>query len=193
MGQGKTTQINFLKKKLDPVKNVFFPRPGYAKSVQKIKSFVLGNDMDIKTELLLFYAARNELIVKEIMPALKNGKNVIIDRFELSSYAYQIYGRKRPDLKDLIDELSKTIIPKNLVDKYYFFDLSVEISKERESKRNEKSSRFELEGIEFFNNVRKGYKKEIKRFPYKIIDSSKSINEVKKEFFDDVLDFLQND
>ena len=160
---------------------------------RKSKSFVLGNDMDIKTELLLFYAARNELIVKEIMPALKNGKNVIIDRFELSSYAYQIYGRKRPDLKDLIDELSKTIIPKNLVDKYYFFDLSVEISKERESKRNEKSSRFELEGIEFFNNVRKGYKKEIKRFPYKIIDSSKSINEVKKEFFDDVLDFLQND
>ena len=41
-GSGKTTQINFLKKKLDPVKNVFFPRPGYAKSVQKIKIVCFG-------------------------------------------------------------------------------------------------------------------------------------------------------
>jgi dTMP kinase len=190
-GAGKTTQINFLKEKLNPEKNIFFREPGSTKSGQEIRSVILDNILDAKTELLLFYSARNELILNEIIPALESGKNVIIDRFELSSYAYQIYGRKRPDLKNFIDGLSKNIVPENFVDKYYFFDLDVKISKQRENKREEETSRFDAEGEEFFNNVRNRYKKEIINFNHKIINSSKDIEEVRKEFFIDVLKFLK--
>jgi dTMP kinase len=167
-GAGKTTQINFLKENLDSEKNAFFREPGSTKSGKEIRSVILDNVLDAKTELLLFYASRNELILNEVVPALESGKNVIIDRFELSSYAYQIYGRKRPDLKTFIDELSKKVVPESFVDKYYFFDLDVKISKERESKRKDETSRFDAEGEEFFNNVRKGYKKEIKKYNHKI-------------------------
>lgn len=190
-GAGKTTQINFLKEKLDSEKNIFFREPGSTKSGQEIRSVILDNVLDARTELLLFYSSRNELILNEIIPALESGKNVIIDRFELSSYAYQIYGRKRPDLKKFINKLSKEIVLKNFVDKYYFFDLNVKISKQRENKREEETSRFDAEGEEFFNNVRDGYKTEIKNFNHKIIDASKSIKEVKEEFFDDILRFLK--
>lgn len=190
-GAGKTTQINFLKEKLNLENNIFFREPGSTKSGLEIRKVILGNILDAKTELLLFYSSRNELILNEIIPALENGKNVIMDRFELSSYAYQIYGRKRPDLKNFIDELSKNIVSENFVDKYYFFDLDIKISKEREFRREEKTSRFDAEGEEFFNNVRDGYKKEIINFNHKIIDASKNIEEVRKEFFDDVLNFLE--
>ncbi len=189
-GAGKTTQINLLKEKLDPEKNIFLREPGGTKSGQEIRKVILENELDPKTELLLFYASRNELILNEILPAVKNGKNVIIDRFELSSYAYQIYGREKPDLKKFIDELSKNIVPENFVDKYYFLDLDVEIAKEREQRREEETTRFDAEGVDFFNKIREGYKKEIQKFPHKIIDASKSLEEVSEEFLSDVENFL---
>lgn len=123
----------------------------------------------------------------------KSGKEtrpVILDRFKFSSYAYQIYGRKRLDLKKFVDELSKNIVPENFVDKYYFFDLDVEISKKRELTRKEETSRFDAESIQFFNNVRNGYKTEIKRFKHKIIDAYQSEEKVRKVFIKEVVDFL---
>ena len=183
-GAGKTTQIELLKKEFPDF--VFLKEPGSTKSGQDIRKLILENELDSKTELMLFYSARNELILNIILPLIKEGKNVIIDRFELSSYAYQIYGNQREDLKEFIDLLSKNIVPENFIDKYIFLDLDVKISKEREAKRDEKSSRFDKQGVEYFNRVREGYKKEIQRFPHKIIDASKSIEEIfeeiKKEF-----------
>jgi dTMP kinase len=131
------------------------------------------------------------LIQKEVLKYLEDGFNIVYDRFELSTFTYQIYGRKREDLRDFILSLSKEVVPKDFVDRYYFFDLDVEISKERERSREENSDRFDAEGVDFFNRIRDGYKKEIANFPYKIIDASKNIEEVRKEFLDDLLEFLK--
>ncbi len=190
-GAGKTTQINLLKEILNPEENIFLKEPGSTKSGQEIRRVILDNDLDAKTEVMLFYSARNELILKEILTALERGQNVIIDRFELSTWAYQVYGRQRPDLASFIENLSREIIPENLVDKYYFFDLDVEISKERERSRDEATSRFDAQGVEFFNRVRGGYKKEIMRYPHQIIDASKSLEEVTEVFQKDLLNFLK--
>ena len=78
------------------------------------------------------------------------------------------------------------------MDKYYFFDLDVEISKERERGRDKTTTRFDAQGVEFFNRVREGYKKEIIRYPHQIIDASKTLEEVTKIFQKEVLDFLNN-
>ena len=189
-GAGKTTQINLLKNKLDTEKNIFFREPGSTLAGQEIRKVILENKLDAKTELLLFYSARNELILNEIIPALESGKNVIIDRFELSSYAYQIYGRNRSDLKNFINILSKNIVPENFIDKYYFFDVDVEIAKKRDKKRSEKSTRFDNEEIKFFNLVRNGYKKEIQKYNHKIVDASKNVKEVAEKFQEDIKIFL---
>ena len=189
-GAGKTTQINLLKEILNPAENIFLKEPGSTKSGQEIRKVILENDLDPRTEVMLFYSARNELILKEILPALEKGQNVIIDRFELSTWAYQIYGRQREDLIPFIEKLSREIITENLVDKYYFFDLDVEISKERESGRDETTTRFDAQGVEFFNRVREGYKKEILRYPHQIIDASKSLEEVTESFQSEILKFL---
>ena len=197
-GAGKTTQINLLKEFLNKKENIekfgeslFFREPGSTDAGGDIREVILNYDLDPKTEALLFYASRNELILNEILPAINSGKNVIIDRFELSTFAYQIYGRERSDLKDFIYSLSKNIVPENFVDKYYFFDLDVEISKKREASRNEESSRFDIQGVNFFNKIRNGYKAEIKNFNHLIIDASKSIDEIFESLSSDIIKVLE--
>lgn len=191
-GAGKGTQINLLKDFLINKKKmhnfVFLREPGGTRQGEKIREIILNYDISSKTELLLFYASRNELLINHIIPALKEGKNVICDRYELSTFAYQIYGRNQKENKKLIGILQKeiSIIP----DKYYFFDLNVETAKIRTKLRNEKNTRFDNEEVAFFNRVRGGYKKELPKYNYKIIDSSKEINDIKKEFFVDILNFL---
>ena len=64
-GAGKTTQINFLKETLSTEENVFLREPGSTKSGQEIRRVILDNELDAKTELLLFYSSRNELILNE--------------------------------------------------------------------------------------------------------------------------------
>jgi len=53
--------------------------------------------MTAATEALLFMASRAELIGREIEPALEEGNVVLLDRFFLSTYAYQIVGRGLPE------------------------------------------------------------------------------------------------
>lgn len=89
---GKTTQINLvseiLREKGYEVVTTF--DPGDTKIGQKIRKIV-KNDENIEksTELLLFTAARAELIHKVIIPALNEGKIVLCDRFIDSTYVYQ--------------------------------------------------------------------------------------------------------
>ncbi len=192
-GSGKSTQIELLKKALSEDKFIFLKEPGSTDVGLGLRKIILENNLDLKTEIMLFYSARNELILKEILPALKSGVNIIIDRFELSTLAYQIYGNKREDLREFLNFLSKNIVPEKLIDKYYFFDLSPEEAKKRINLRNEKENRFDEQDYEFFNLVREGYKKEIKKFNHKIIDASKEIEDVKKEFQADLFNFLKND
>ena len=49
------------------------------------------------TEALLFMASRAQLVEREIRPALERGEVVLVDRFFLSTYAYQVAGRGLPE------------------------------------------------------------------------------------------------
>ena len=193
-GAGKGTQIDLFKKYLQDNKLendfIFLREPGGTKPGDDIRNVILNHSgISSKTETLLFYASRRELLKNKIIPNLEGGKNVICDRYELSTFAYQIYGRERENNRKLIEFLQKeiSIIP----DKYYFFDVDVEISKERSNLRDLKNTRFDDEGVTFFNRLRDGYKKEIQRYNYKIIDASKDIKDISIEFIKDIEDFLK--
>jgi dTMP kinase len=103
-GSGKSTQARLLEKhlRLAGYDVVFIREPGGTPVSEAVREILLSrkNDgMSPRTELLLFLAARAELVEKCIIPALKNGKVVITDRFSDSTFAYQIYGRGLPDAK----------------------------------------------------------------------------------------------
>ena len=100
-GAGKTTQIRILAERLETagISCVAVREPGGTPVGDEIRDIVLHQEQEITaaTEALLFIASRAELIAREILPSLAEGKVVLVDRFFLSTYAYQIVGRGLPE------------------------------------------------------------------------------------------------
>ena len=68
--------------------------PGGVPTGEEIRKVVLeGNQMDIRTEAMLFAASRREHLVEKVIPALRNNQIVLCDRYIDSSLAYQGYAR----------------------------------------------------------------------------------------------------
>ena len=103
-GAGKTTQIRLLADRLaaSGISCATFREPGGTPVGDAIRGILLDPEREISavTESLLFMASRAELIATEVRPALERGTVVILDRFFLSTYAYQIAGRGLPE-KDI--------------------------------------------------------------------------------------------
>jgi len=99
-GAGKSTQLRRLAQRLASagVENSVLREPGGTPLGDAIRRLVLEADHDIlpATEALLFMASRAELVEREIDPLLARGVVVLMDRFFLSTYAYQIAGRGLP-------------------------------------------------------------------------------------------------
>ncbi len=100
-GAGKTTQIRRLAERLTKsgIPCVAVREPGGTPVGDAIREILLDREWHITdaTEALLFMASRAELIAREIQPSLTEGKVVLLDRFFLSTYAYQIAGRGLPE------------------------------------------------------------------------------------------------
>jgi dTMP kinase len=100
-GAGKTTQIRLLAEHMTKagVPCVAVREPGGTPVGDAIREILLDPERQItaSTEALLFMSSRAELIAREIKPSLSEGKTVLLDRFFLSTYAYQIAGRGLPE------------------------------------------------------------------------------------------------
>jgi dTMP kinase len=99
-GSGKSTQLRHLAAALDErgVAHRAFREPGGTALGSEIRQLLLHRDEEIdpRAEALLFMASRAELVAREVRPALARGEVVLLDRFFLSTYAYQIAGRALP-------------------------------------------------------------------------------------------------
>jgi len=100
-GAGKTTQIRLLAERLTTagIQCVAVREPGGTPVGDDIREILLQPEQEITaaTEALLFMASRAELVNREILPSLQKGMVVLVDRFFLSTYAYQIFGRGLPE------------------------------------------------------------------------------------------------
>jgi dTMP kinase len=179
-GVGKSTQIDLLSTYLKS-KNINYistREPGGLGVPEAIRSILLNQDMHPLTELILYEAARTEHFQKIILPAIKEGKTVLCDRFIDSTVSYQGYGRGL-DLK-LIDELNSIATQNTLPDITFFLDMSVENAFQRLKSRGSKADRFESLSHDFYEKVRKGYldlnKKDPKRLI--IINAERNIEEI---------------
>ena len=157
-GVGKSTQIKTIKSFLEEhkIEYIVTREPGGTSFGESIRSIILdqNNDTDNLTDSLLFYASRYENYNKIILPALKNGKTVICDRFHYSTLVYQgIVGddelvRKIHDIFDAI--FSKSI------DHIIYLYTDPEESLKRISRRSI-TDKFESRGLEYLNKLNEAY------------------------------------
>lgn len=164
-GSGKSTQISYLKDWLEEKGHtvLVLREPGGNIVSEQIRSLLLDSkeEIDPRSELLLFTAARAQLVSKVIRPALKQGSIVICDRYIDSSVAYQGYGRGLPvsDIHLINAFATNGLVP----DITFIFDLPVEDAALRAGFRStdKKSSpdRMEQSGEEFFKKTKEGYLK----------------------------------
>ncbi len=174
---GKTTQfkrlVNYLKKKGFDV--VSFREPGGEKVSEKIRKILLDNKFSLRaeTELFLYLASRTQLVFHKIIPALKDKKIVVCDRFSDSTLAYQAYGR---GLNLKLIRMLNNFSTKNLrPDLTILVDIPVKVSLKRA--KNKKKDRLERSGTLFYQRVKEGYlkiaRKEKKRI--KVVDGKGGI------------------
>ncbi len=162
-GAGKTTARDVVVQTLQQqgISDLLFTRePGGTILAEKLRSLVLdiqstGDEkIDVKAEVLMFYAARVQLVETVIKPALANGQWVIGDRHDLSTQAYQGGGRgvDRTMLATLRDAVLGDFRP----DLTLYLDVTPEVGLKRARARGE-LDRIEQESLNFFNRTRARY------------------------------------
>lgn len=162
--------------------------PGGTPLGEQLRTLVLNEGMDLRTETLLVFAARQEHLVRQIHPALEDGEWVLSDRFTDATYAYQGGGRGLDEavLKDLEDWVQGDFQP----DVTLYFDLPTEVARARLAGMQSTLDRFEREGVGFFERVRSAYLDRARRHSNRIhvIDAARTLAEVKKEV-EDILSY----
>ena len=157
-GSGKTTQIELLKEKLlnEGHEVSVFREPGGTEISEQIREILLNTEFDIDpvTELLLFSAARSQLIAEKVVPLQEAGTIVILDRFYDSTTAYQGYGRNSVSLKH-IREINEVAGHGNVPDLTFYMKISLEEARKRTEMQQK--DRMELSGDEFYRKVIKGF------------------------------------
>ena len=178
-GVGKSTQINLV---LDWLKTKGFStkllrEPGSTNFGEQIRELLLSKESNISahTELLLMFAARSEMIKEHLSDSKEDF--ILCDRYYHASIAYQGFGRKLS--LDLINFLINGINCPT-PDLTIIYDLDVKIGFER--KANDVIDRIESSGINFFEDVRKGYQQLAKdRSEVEMLDASKPIELISQQ------------
>lgn len=155
-GSGKTTQSRALYRRLQRrgYPTLLTHEPGGTPSGEAIRRWLKGPDkLSALSELLLFLAARAQLVESVIRPSLEQGTIVICDRYTASTVAYQGYGREL-DL-DLIGSLNGVASGGLAPDFTVLLDLPVEVALTRRGRCD--ADRFETAPAEFQRRVRRGY------------------------------------
>jgi dTMP kinase len=182
-GSGKDTQIERLKERYAGREDIVFTRePGGTEIGERIRDVLMSHttsNMNPEAEMLLFLAARSQLISEVIQPARNAGRHVICNRFGLSTIAYQIYGRERLPLMPFLKQLNSFVMQACMPDACILLDVTPSVGIERTKKRPGEVTRFDTEALAFHERVREGYTKYIAEFGTPIIiDADKPIESV---------------
>ncbi|MEZ0180068.1 dTMP kinase ['Camptotheca acuminata' phytoplasma] len=178
-GSGKTTLSQILFQKMSkkfPVILTKEPGGGNLFNIRMREILINFFDkIDSHTEALLYAADRTEHLKKVILPALKDNKIVICDRYLDSSFAYQGYGRGLDEnFIKKINFLSLQHLPQ--ITFYLDLDPNIGIQRLKNTRKN-KIEYFDLKQITFHQKVREGFLKLCDEYPERIhkLDASASV------------------
>ncbi|MDG1755402.1 MAG: dTMP kinase [Rhodothermales bacterium] len=197
-GSGKSTQIKRLLTRLDLLgkETLYVREPGGTAMSEQVRDILLDPSLDIHpfAEMLLFSAARAQLVKEKISPFHARGGIVVCDRFFDSTIAYQGGGRGVAEpswLESFQLEVTGGVIP----DRTYFVDITTETAESRLNIRfgEEKAAdRMEQAGGAFFERVRNAYLTLAERHSERvcIIDGSGTESEVENAIWEDLSLYL---
>jgi len=161
-GSGKSTQIARLAAHLQKLgREVITVRePGGTEIGEQIRNIIVhnskGDEMCPEAELLMFAAARAQLVREVIAPALASGKYVLSDRFLDSSTVYQGIARKLAP--DPVQQINRFAVGTVMPDLTIVLDVSTDVGLARIRQRaSDIPDRMERENIDFYEKVRAGY------------------------------------
>lgn len=198
-GCGKSTQVKRLKEELlrRGFEVVLTREPGgtlLAEEVRRLLKDHLDDPPCDRAELLLFLAARAQLVKKVIRPALEAGKWVISDRFSDSTVAYQGYGRQLP--LDIIEAANNFACEGLKPDLTILLDVEPATARarmrQRENATGNAADRIELAGDDFHERLRRGFKLRAAAEPERIItvNANGTPDEVWEETWKSLLPFV---
>jgi len=190
-GSGKTTQVNLLATALRQRGSevVSLREPGGTALGEQIRGLLLNKSEEPpvpQAELLLFAAARAQIVQTQILPALERGAVVVLDRFVDATYAYQGFGRGLPlDQILALETIAAGILPART----WFLDLEPPEAARRRQARGEAADRMESETDRFRALVREGYLERARLDPtrVRVLDASRSREEIAAAILDDAL------
>jgi len=196
-GAGKSTAIKRIVEKLtsEGYEIILTREPGGTPIAEEIRNVILDKKntaMDPRTEALLYAASRRQHLVEKVIPALKEGKLVLCDRFIDSSLAYQ--GGAREIGIDNVYNMNLFATEGMLPDLTILFDIKPEVGLARIAANSQREvNRLDVEKLAFHNKVRDSFHELAKRFPerFVIIDASKGPDEVFEESYKAIEDRLK--
>lgn len=195
-GSGKSTVskhvVGQLKAEGKPV--LWTYEPGGSPFAKKIRELILSDDAkhaEAETMFGLFWAARWDHLIRTVRPALELGLTVISDRFDASTYAYQIAGQEQPQLEDLFWKMRAHYVGDTQPDTYLFFDVDPAVGLARAKSRADKNTHFDDRELAFHHRVRDGFWKfgthveeGFVHIPFVSIDANQPEPEVKQAALD---------
>lgn len=193
-GSGKTTLLNMLKDYFETIGlDVMITRePGGVRIAEKIREIILDiehTEMDVRTEALLYAAARRQHLTQKVLPELGRRDMVLFDRFVDSSVVYQGYVRGIG--MDEVYELNRFATEDFLPDMTIYLDIDpAEGLKRVYGDSGREINRLDLEAAEFHVKVREGYRIMLSEHSERMVevDASRPVEVV----FNDVKNLLDN-
>ncbi len=186
---GKSLQANLLREKL--VKKgydvLFLREPGGTEISEQIREVLLNTvnqKMSAVTEVLLYSAARAQMVEEKVIPHLQKNGVVICDRYYDSTTAYQGYGRGL-DL-DFIEKLNTFATKGVRPHVTYLLDLKPELAQLRKDPGREPLDRMEQEDADFHKRVRQGYLKvaQLEKDRFVVIDGTQAVEKIHEQILE---------
>ena len=196
-GSGKSTQIELLAEELSGMGHevVVTREPGGTEIGEEIRHILIHNTsshkMTPEAELLLFAAARAQLVRELMLPELEKGSIVLCDRFLDSTTVYQ--GAARSISSDPVAFINQFAVGPVTPDLTFILDVPAEESIRRVKRRvTDLPDRMEQENTDFYKKVREGYLLLARSLPtrFYVIDGTCSVQDNQEEILKTVLDHI---
>lgn len=190
---GKTTQLQLLLKRLQslPLDVHLLREPGGTVISEKTRDILLDKahtEMHPETEILLYSAARAQLVNEKLLPLLSAGKYVIADRFFDSTTVYQGYGR-RLDVR-FVKRLNRFATAGLVPYKTFLIDIPPDVALKRFDSSNRSSDRLDVENLAFYRTIHTAYHQLVAATPgrFFVIDGTPGIDIIAAEIWEKIID-----
>lgn len=180
-GVGKSTQLALFAQWLtDQGQQVVTCRdPGSTPLGERIRNLLLANDEQApihrRAEMLLYMAARAQLVEEIIRPALNAGKTVVSDRYLLANVVYQAYAGGLP--LEEVRRVGEITVAGIMPDAIFLLDME---PTQADARLERPRDRMEQQGAEFRDSLREGFLAEARLSPRTIhvLDASRPVQEL---------------